>query len=106
MHLSLIYVVQNLFCQSKNYRTISLNSTCHVIFKNPRDCRQISYISNQICPWNPKFISESFYDATREPFTYLFLDFDPSTPDDLRVRGNIFDMNPVVYIENKNGIKG
>jgi predicted ATPase len=99
LNTSVIYVVQNVFLQTKNYRTISLNATCFCIFKNPRDSRQISYIAGQVCPWNPKYIIESYFDATKEPFSYLFMDLHSKTPQNLRIRGDLFEETPVIYIE-------
>ena len=40
-NLSVIYIVQNLFYQEKDSRSISLNSHYLILFKNPRDKLQI-----------------------------------------------------------------
>ena len=97
---SVVYIVQNLFHQGKEQRTISLNSNYLVIFKNPRDVSQIGHLAKQISPGNTKVVNEAFKDATKHPFGYLFLDFKPSTNDDLRLRTSIFpDDNQVVYLK-------
>ena len=49
-NLSVIYIVQNLFDQHKEHRTISLNAHYLVIFKNPRDGSQIVHLSKQMYP--------------------------------------------------------
>ena len=36
-NLSIMYIVQNVFCQGKRSRTIVLNTKYMVLFKNPRD---------------------------------------------------------------------
>jgi GTPase SAR1 family protein len=97
---SIIFVVQNMFFQGKFFRTISLNATCFCIFKNPRDQRQITFIAGQICPWNPKYVCEAFKDATKDPFSYLFIDLRPDLEDSLRIRAKILDPDgQIVYLE-------
>jgi hypothetical protein len=100
MNTSIIFVVQNMFFQGKFFRTISLNATCFCIFKNPRDQRQVTFIATQICPWNPKYICEAYKDATKDPFSYLFIDLRPDLPDHLRIRSQILDTEgQIVYLE-------
>ena len=72
---SVIYIVQNLFNQNKENRTISLNSHYIVVFKNPRDDSQIVHLAKQSYPSRPKIVHEAFLDATSKPFGYLLFDF-------------------------------
>ena len=53
-NLSVIYIVQNLFHQSKESRTISLNCHYIVLFKNPRDRSQIMHLAKQMYPGQTK----------------------------------------------------
>ena len=97
---SVIFITQNMFFQGKYYRSISLNATCFCIFKNPRDQRQIRTIAGQICPWNPKFVCEAYHDATKEPYSYLFIDLRPDLTDKLRIRAHILNTDhQIVYLE-------
>ena len=98
-NMSAIYIVQNLFYKGKEQRTISLNSNYLVIFKNPRDLSQINHLAKQISPGKTKAVQEAYLDATRRPYGYLLCDFTPTTPDELRLRTNIFPgENTFVYI--------
>ena len=90
LNLSVIFVSQNLFCTRKKYRTISLNSTYVVVFKNPREQSQIFHLACQIFPSKPKFSQAAYEEETKDPYRYLFLDFHPNSPEFARVRGNIF----------------
>ena len=54
LNLSVVFVSQNLFYMGKKCRTISLNSTCIVVFKNPRDQSQIRHLACQMFPSKPK----------------------------------------------------
>ena len=102
-NLSVIFILQNLFYQGKESRTISLNSHYIVLFKNPRDRSQIVHLAKQMFPNNIKFLQESYADATSKPFGYLFLDFKPNCPDNMRVRTNIFPLETphFVYVQKK-----
>ena len=88
-NLSVIFIIHNLFHQGKEMRNLSLNSHYIVLFKNPRDKLQISTLARQMYPGNPKFLTEAFHDATKNPFGYLMLDLKPSTDDKYRIRTGI-----------------
>ena len=90
LNLSVVFVSQNLFYIGKKCRTISLNSTYVVVFKNPRDQSQIRHLACQMFPSKPKFLQVAYGDATKDPYQYLFLDFHTNSPEFARVRGNIF----------------
>ena len=89
-NLSVILILQNLFHQGREMRTISLNSHYLVLFKNPRDVSQITHLAKQMYPGHTGFIQESFQDATRNPYGYLLIDLKPRAPEVLRLRTNIF----------------
>ena len=89
-NLSVIYIVQNLFHQSKESRTISLNCHYIVLFKNPRDRSQIVHLAKQMYPGQTNFMIEAYADATGLPYSYLFIDLKPNCPEEYRLRTNIF----------------
>ena len=90
MNISVVYLTQNLFFSNKHARTMNLNSQHLVLFKNPRDAGQISYLGRQMFPGKSKFLTDAFSDATSKPYGYLFLDLKADTDEELRVRTNIF----------------
>ena len=90
LKISVIYILQNLFVQSKNQRSISLNTGHIVLFKNPRDFSQAMFLARQVSPYNPNICVEAFLDATKTPHSYLLFDFLQDTPDTHRMRTNIF----------------
>ena len=89
-NLSVILVSQNLFHRGRESRTISLNSHYLVLFKNPRDASQISYLARQMFPEKPKHLQEAYKDAARNPYGYLFIDLKSNTPEEFRLRTQIF----------------
>ena len=87
---SVIFITQNLFDKNKEIRTINLNSHYLVLFKSPRDVMQIQHLARQMYPGQSVFMREAFTDATQKPYSYLPVDLKPDTPEELRLRTNIF----------------
>lgn len=98
-NITVFLLVQNFF--NKGFRTVTLNAHYLFLFKNPRDASQIGFLARQLFPDNPKFLIESYKDATSTPHSYLTLDLKQNTPDDFRVLGNSLPEDPsqpiVVY---------
>ncbi|KMQ81740.1 hypothetical protein RF55_25379, partial [Lasius niger] len=89
-YISIIFIVQNLFHQGKEMRTIHLNCHYMTLFKNPRDKSQVMHLARQMFPGKSKAFQEIFQDATHPAYGYLFLDLRPETEDRLRMRSGIF----------------
>jgi hypothetical protein len=87
---SVIYITQNMFDKNKENRTISLNAHYMVLFKSPRDVMQVEHLARQMYPGNTKYMREAFSDATCKPYSYLLIDLRPDTPDEMRLRTNVF----------------
>ena len=100
-NLSVIYIVQNLFDQHKEHRTISLNAHYLVIFKNPRDGSQIVHLSKQMYPGKTHYVRQAFALATRQAHGYLVVDLKQNTPEGMRLRSHIFPGDrQEVYMED------
>lgn len=84
-NISCIFLTQNLFPKGKYSRNISLNANYLVLTKNVRDRAQISHLARQVYPNNSKFLMDVYQDATKLPYSYLFLDFKPETDEKYRV---------------------
>lgn len=105
---SVFLIVQNLFFNTPNLRTISLNCHYLIIMKNPRDKTQIGHIAKQMFPEDYKYFVDSFINSTRRPHSYLRCDFTPSTPDEYRLSSRLtpeeFDnqnISPILYMPTK-----
>jgi adenylate kinase family enzyme len=100
-NITCICLLQNLFPKGSEMRNISLNSNYIVLMKNSRDRAQIRHLAAQMYPGNSKFLVKSYEDATKDPYSYLMLDFRNTTPDKIRVRTGVlpgekmFVYNPV-----------
>ncbi|KAF4526817.1 hypothetical protein B566_EDAN015144 [Ephemera danica] len=93
-NLSVMFKTQNIFHQSKGSRDMSLNAHYIVMFKNPR----------QVYPENPKFLQETFTDATSKHHSYLLFDMKQMTPEAFRFRTDIFpNESNAVYVPLNGG---
>ena len=97
---TIVYINQNLFCQGKHARTISLNTHYIILLRSPRQASQIQYLGRQIMPNNPKAVVESYEDCMKTPFGYLIINLSPYANEDERLITRIFPENgdPIVYI--------
>jgi DNA polymerase III delta prime subunit len=89
-NLTIIYIVQNIFNQSKEMRNVSLNSHYLVLFKNPRDKTQARTLGQQMFPSHPGFLLQAYEDAMKQKYGYLLIDLHPASDDATRIRTQIF----------------
>jgi len=96
-NLSIIHIVQNLFFDG--IRTSRINAQYLILMKNPSDRLQIKNLGRQLFPGSKHF-EEAFTDATSKPYGYLLIDLTQTTPENMRLRSNIFPEKDemVVYI--------
>ncbi len=78
-NLRVIYIVQNLFQQSKEHHTISLHASYLCLTKNVRDESENIHLAKQLYPNNTKFFQQAYQLATKELHSYLFVDLTPNT---------------------------
>lgn len=98
LHLSVLYINQNLYCKGKYSRTINLNTHIYVLMKNPRDVSQLQCLARQAFLGKSAFLMEAYKDATSQSYGYLVLDFSPGADEDYRVRTKVFTgEDTVVY---------
>lgn len=84
---SVILLTHNLFPKSKHSRTLSLNTQTFVVMANTRDLGQLETLGRQL---GYKHLLEAYKAATPRPYSYLVIDVNNCTIENLRLRGNIF----------------
>ena len=99
-HLSVtcMLLTQTLFDSKREFRTVSLNASYIVIMKNSRDASSITNLAKQTHPYRTRFLTNSYLDATKQPYSYLLIDMVPETPEEIRIRSNIFEDPIKVYM--------
>jgi hypothetical protein len=100
-NLSIIYIVQNIFHQSKEMRNISLNAHYIVLFKSPRDKQQISMLARKINPGRVQEFMRSYEDATSRPHGYLMLDLKPTTDGQQRRKTDILPGEIAMFLHKQ-----
>ena len=98
-NLTVIYLLQNVFNQSKSQRTVSLNSHYNVVFRNRRDASQFRTLAYQMCPDNARWLLDAFKCATRGPHGCLILDHHPLTDEESSVLTNILTGERLTYFQ-------
>lgn len=97
LNLSIIFITQNFFHKGKEMREITLNAHYLILSKNRRDLSQVMHLGKQLYPRHLKYFQEVYEDATKQPFSYLMIDLRSETPEELRLRSQIFP-NQIQYI--------
>ena len=97
--LSTIYIKHNLFHQSKLGRDVELQNTHIVLFKSPRDVRQVTTLSTQLGLGSE--LVDWYRDATSVPFGHLLIDLSPRTGDRLRICTNSGSLPSKFYIPER-----
>ena len=97
---SVILLLQDFFYEGTQRKTFLRNAHYLVLFPSPLDMSYIYGIANKIMPGKVKTFLNIFQTATREPYSYLFLDGKPETPPEARLRGDIFKPYQKVFIPN------
>lgn len=92
-NFNIITVVHSLFGKSAVHRLISLNSRYIVIFKNPRDMSTVGHLAKQLDPGFPSRLVQIYKEATKNPYSYLFIDNSQTTNERFRLRSNVLFEN-------------
>ena len=70
-------LVQSLFANGKQFRTISLNTHQFVLFRNQRELLQIKTFAKQCFPEQTRYFMDSYLRATSSKYGYLVVDLSP-----------------------------
>ena len=98
-NLTVIYLVQYVFNQSKSQRTVSLNTHYNVVFRNTRDASQFRTLAYQMCLDNALWLLDAFKCVTHRPHKYLILDHHPLTDEESSVLTNILPGERLTYFQ-------
>ena len=101
-NISVFLLTQNIFSKGKYTRTISLNSSYIIIFKNPRDKSQVYTLARQMFPDKINFFMEAFNDAVNNrAHSYLFVDLKQKTSERNRIQTGIIPGNLRIIYTSK-----
>ena len=89
MNMSLVFLTQRMFVNDEYFRQISQNCDYFIIFKNPRNSSEIRTLAQQITPGSLHLIN-MYIEATKEPFSYLFINLTQECPPDVKYLSQFF----------------
>ena len=89
-NVSVACIMQNAFSKGRESRTMNINSQYVVLFKNPRDQVGPAIFARQMYPNNPKKFMDIYTEGTKRAYGYLFIDLKQNTPEEDRLKTDIF----------------
>lgn len=96
-NITTIMLNQSLYPVGKYSRTLSLNLTYLIIFKNLRDSLQVKKFGSQMYPGQLDYFMHAYDKATSKPYGYLCIDLNPHANRIYTLRSNILrNEQPIV----------
>ena len=96
MNMSMVFLTQKMFVNDESFRQISQNCDYFAIFKNPRNSSEIRALAQQMTPGN-MILVQIYMDATKGPFSYLFINLTQECDANVKFISDIFN-DLCVYI--------
>ena len=102
LRISIVLLCQNLYFNSPNFRTISLNLSYFVLMKTFRDRQQILCLGRQMFPNESQRMMEAYVDSVKEPRGYLVVSSVPTVEEEDRLVTHIFPGEVLTAYVKKN----
>lgn len=98
-NIACFLIVQTVFFRGPYAKDISSNASYVILLKNPRNYESVVTLARQ--SWGKegaRKVGEIFKHVTKEPHSYLFLSFKPTTPEDRSILSHCFgEAGPILY---------
>ena len=101
MNMSLVFLTQRMFVNDEYFRQISQNCDYFIVFKNPRNSSEIRTLAQQITPGS-LYLIKIYIEATKEPFSYLFINLTQECESEVKYLSQIFtkDHSVKAFVES------
>ena len=90
LNMSMMFLTQRMFVNNEYFRQISQNCDYFCIFKNPRNYLEIKTLAQQLTPDSLELI-EIYKEATKTPFSYLFINLTQECDSKVKYISHIFN---------------
>ena len=90
MNMSMAFITQRMFVNNEHFRQISQNCDYFCVFKNPRNSSEIRTLAQQLTPGSLDLV-DVYMEATKDPFTYLFINLTQECPPKVKYLSRLFD---------------
>jgi hypothetical protein len=96
-NVTVIMLLQNLFEQGKEMRTVRSNAHYIITMRNPRDQGIMRSMLMQMSPLGWRWMLNAYEDATRNGYAHCMIDMRSPTPDSNRIVSSVTSPNPAFY---------
>jgi hypothetical protein len=97
MNMSMVFLSQRMFVNNEYFRQISQNCDYFCVFKNPRNSSEIRTLAQQLTPGSLGLI-EIYKEATKSPFSYLFINLTQECNIKVKYLSHLFNENHFVQV--------
>ena len=87
---SIILLLQKMFPKGKFNTNISGNVQYMALFRSPSDRKQIGIIAERMFDKNRQRFMAAYYRETEKPYSYIFVDNRPNTPENRQVLSGLW----------------
>lgn len=94
--VSVFFLTQNLYFGGKHQTTICRNAHYYVFTRSPANTKAVSILAAQLFPGQTRAVMSAYKDIMSTPYAIMLLDSHPNTPEDMRIRTEIFG-DTVIY---------
>lgn len=100
LNITSFLLTQSIFSRANPYlREISLSAKYFFLFRNHRDKTEVRSFANQFTPGDTGWFLSAFAELTAlRPYSFFVLDMHELTPEDLRVRTDLFNDDGVMTV--------
>ena len=95
--MSIVFLSQKLFLNNQYYKQVSANTDYLIIFKNPRNCRDISVLSSQLTPGKNN-LTKIYMEATKQPYSYIMINLTQCANEKTKYLSNLFSNIITSYV--------
>ena len=99
LNLSLVFISQQIFVNSEEFRQISQNCDYFCLFRNPRNAQEIRTLATQMTPGKLELV-KYFGEATQDPFSYLWINLTQECSPLVKYLSHLFNIEHVVRAYN------
>ena len=97
MNMSMVFLSQRMFVNNEHFRQISQNCDYFCVFKNPRNSSEIRTLAQQLTPGSLDLL-DIYYEATKSPFSYLFINLTQECEVKVKYLSNLFSHHHSVLV--------
>ena len=95
-NISLIFITQQGFRNNEAFKSISNNASHMVIMKNNRNISDVQNLAKQITPGPRPLLGQIWKAATKDIFSYLFINFMNEAKNETKYLSHLFEKNHIV----------